>query len=159
MWHIVAMSIEGEAPQSTPNRAMRYSFPPYYLGTVDQDMPIACLPGKNYAIVGDSVAPTGAEIRLMLIDMRQKLRWSRSMLAAYMGVSHDVVRRWETGQRNPNGAARRLIWLLTQLAFRPKALKTAVDVMFWGRGEELRQWNSGKKLSRATNLQASPEAS
>jgi DNA-binding transcriptional regulator YiaG len=75
-----------------------------------------------------------------LLTMRQKLRWSRAMLAAYMGVSRETLRRWEDGERNPNGAARRLIWLINELAFHPKQLKSAMDLIFWGRGEELRKF-------------------
>lgn len=72
----------------------------------------------------------------MLLQLRSKLRWPRSMLAAFLGVSRDVVRRWETGQRKPSGAARRLIWLLNLLAHEPKKLKSGLDLIFWGKTEE-----------------------
>ncbi|HEY2329251.1 MAG TPA: helix-turn-helix domain-containing protein [Verrucomicrobiae bacterium] len=51
-------------------------------------------------------------IRSNFIRLRQKLRWSRAGMAAFLGVDRSVLRRWETGERNPSGAARRLIWLL-----------------------------------------------
>jgi len=119
---------------------LRYSFPPYYVGTVENDLPIMSLPGENYEIVERSVALSALEARGILLTMRQKLRWPRAMLAAYMGVSRETLRRWEDGERNPNGAARRLIWLLNEFAFNPKKLKSAMDLMFWGRGEELRKF-------------------
>lgn len=143
IWH--SEDMEKPIIEETPNKKppMRCSFPPYYVAAVEGDTVFACLPGENYEMVERSLAPSGAAVRQMLLTLRKYLRWSRPMLAAYMGVSRDVVRRWEDGSRNPNGAARRLIWLLYHLAFHPKKLKSAVDVIFWGQADELRRWNPG----------------
>ena len=94
------------------------------------------MPGDTYEMLERGFAPTGGEAQVALIRLRKKLRWSRPMLAAYLGVSRGVLRRWETGERNPSGAARRLIWLMDLLAREPDKLKTAVDLIFWGKGEE-----------------------
>lgn len=64
------------------------------------------------------------------------------MLAAFMGVNGEVVRRWETGERKPSGAARRLIWLLNMLAREPDQLKTAFDLIVWGKGDELLKYSA-----------------
>jgi DNA-binding transcriptional regulator YiaG len=143
MWHNDVMSEEviEEKPNKKPS--LRCSFPPYYVGVVESGAVFASLPGENYELMERALAPSGAEVRAMLINMRSKLLWSRPMLAAYMGVSRDVVRRWEDGSRNPNGAARRLVWMLYQLAFHPTKLKSAVDVIMWGRTDEMRRCNPG----------------
>jgi hypothetical protein len=45
------------------------------------------------------------------------------------------VRRWQT--ISATFAARRLIWLVDLLAHEPDKLKTAMDLIVWGRGDEL----------------------
>jgi len=143
-------------PTEKPNKkpSLRCSFPPYYVGVLESGAAFACLPGDTYEMLERALAPTTAEVRAMLINMRTKLMWSRPMLAAYMGISKDVVRRWEDGSRNPNGAARRLIWMLYQLAFHPQKLKSAVDVILWGRSEEMRQCNPGVRLRKKSSCPA-----
>jgi len=147
-WHIGVVLEEKIVKKPNKKPSLRHSFPPYYLGVLDADVPLLCYPGDTYEILERSLMPTGEEVRQMLLTMRRELRWSRPALAAFMGVSRDVIRRWETGQRNPNGAARRLIWVLNQLAFHPKQLKSAMDLIFWGRGAELRRWNPGRKARK-----------
>jgi DNA-binding transcriptional regulator YiaG len=141
MWHNGGMVEEKIDKKANKKPVLRYSFPPYYVGTIENDIPIVSLPGENYEIVERSLATSAGEARGMLLTLRRELRWSRPMLSAYMGVSRESLRRWETGERNPNGAARRLIWLLNQLAFHPKKLKSAMDLLFWGRGKELRKFS------------------
>ena len=150
----VEVSDEAAKPKRKPG--YRCSVPPYYLGVVEGEGVFACLPGENYELLAQALAPSVAEVRAMLINMRTQLRWSRPMLGAYRGVGRDVVRRWEDGTRNPNGAARRLIWMLYNLAFHPKKLKNAVDVILWGRGEEMRQWNPGARRKKAAPVPAKP---
>jgi hypothetical protein len=132
-WHNGGMG-EKRAPQKT---ALRYSFPPYYVGTVEAGLPIMSLPGELYEGLERSYAPTAAEATGMLLALRERLRWSRPMLAAFLGVSRDVVRRWETGERNPSGAARRLIWLLVMLVCNRAKLQDAMDLLVWCKGESL----------------------
>lgn len=122
--------------QISQDKALRYSFPPYYVGLVDGNLPIAGFPGDFYELLERGFAPSAEEVQQMLLQLRNKLRWPRSMLAAFMGVSRDVVRRWETGERKPSGAARRLIWLLNLLAHEPKKFKSGLDLILWGKSEE-----------------------
>jgi hypothetical protein len=117
--------------------ARRHSFPPYYVAMMDDQLPMACLPGELYESLERGFAPGAADVRQILLRLRGELNWPRSMLAAFIGVSRDVVRRWESGERNPCGAARRLIWLLDLLARHPKKLQSGLDLIFWGRGEEV----------------------
>ena len=72
----------------------------------------------------------------MLLKLRETLKWSRAMLAAHLGVSRDVVRRWETGERNPSGPARRLIWLSYSILREPDRLRLPVELVVWGKGNE-----------------------
>lgn len=123
----------------TISKDMRYSVPPYYVGLVDQGLPIVSIPGDTYEMLERGFAPTADEVRRQLIELRQELRWPRSMLAAFLGVSRSVLRRWETGERRPSGAARRLIWLLALLAREPEKLTSAIDLVVWGKGQECRR--------------------
>ena len=62
-------------------------------------------------------------------------------LAAYFGVSRDTLRRWETGEREPSGAARRLIWLLNTLLANPERLNDGLDMLMWGKKREAQEFN------------------
>jgi hypothetical protein len=123
--------------RTSQKNALRYAFPPYYVGTMEAGLPILSLPGDLYEGFAVHFAPSGAEVREILLTLRSTLRWSRPMLAAFLGVSRDALRRWETGERNPNGAARRLIWLVGLLVTDRAKLQNAMDLVFWGKGEEL----------------------
>jgi DNA-binding transcriptional regulator YiaG len=119
-------------------KGLRCSFPPYFVAAMTPDgWPVATMSGETYELLERGHAPTAHESRMTLLRLRQKLRWSRPGMAAFMGVSRAVMRRWETGERKPSGAARRLIWLLNLLANEPYKLKTAFDLIVWGKGKEL----------------------
>lgn len=122
-------------------KGLRCSYPPYNVATMTPaGWPVGALAGASYKMLERGLAPTAGECKDILIRLRQNFRWSRSMLGAFMGVSREVVRRWENGDRNPSGAARRLIWLLNLLAHEPDKLKTAFDLVVWGKGEELQKF-------------------
>lgn len=126
--------VENKNPKSD---ALRFSFPPYYVAALDGKLPILCLPGDLYEGLERSLAPSAEDVRGILVRLRSELRWPRSALAAFLGVSRDVVRRWETGERNPSGSARRLIWLLNLLVRHPEKLKNGMDLIFWCKGAEM----------------------
>ncbi len=44
-----------------------------------------------------------------VLEVRQKLKLSRSDFAAVMGVSERTLESWEQGRRKPTGAARTLL--------------------------------------------------
>ncbi len=79
-------------------------------------------------------APKPPEIQAMLLDLRQRLVLSRASLAGLLGVSVVVVRKWEKGNRVPNAAGRKLIWLVHRL-FIPQAtkLESSWDITYWGK--------------------------
>ena len=129
---------EGETEAKSRTRPLRYSRPPYTVYLIDDPDPALVFPGNILQALGDGLAPTSNEVRAMLKNMRIELRWSRDTMAAVLGVSRAVARRWETGHRNPSGAARRLIWLLNSLMFHRGRIPTAQDLVFWGWSEELR---------------------
>lgn len=118
-------------------KGLRCSFPPYYVAARAADgEPVAALPGDMFSMLESGLAPTAGEIRVTLIQLRQTLRWSRAGMAAFLGVDRSVLRRWETGERKPSGAARRLVWLLNLLAHEPDGLKDAFDLIVWGKGDD-----------------------
>jgi DNA-binding transcriptional regulator YiaG len=79
------------------------------------------------------LAPGVNESRQTLVELRQKLGWSRAQLASFLGVGKHTLRRWETGQRNPCRAARKLIWLTHSFITQPQRLLSSVDIATWGR--------------------------
>ncbi len=138
-------------------KGLRCSFPPYCVAAMAADgEPVVALPGDSYEMLERGLAPTAHESRMRLIRLRQKLRWSRAGMAAYLGVDRSVLRRWETGERNPSGAARRLIWLLDVLAHEPDKLKSAVDFFVWGRGEELATFGATNGEHRSVKIPPIP---
>ena len=64
---------------------------------------IACLAGELYEALEHGFAPGAVDSRQILLQLRGELNWPRSMLAAFVGVSREVMRRGETGDRNPCG--------------------------------------------------------
>ena len=133
--------------KANEKQVLRYSFPPYYVGLMDGIVPIVGYPGDCYERLARGFAPSPEEVRLMLLQLRSNLHWPRSTLAAFLGVSRDVVRRWETGERRPSGAARRLIWLLDLLAREPKKFKSGLDLILWGKSDECREFS--RQLARS----------
>ena len=118
-------------------KGLRCSFPPYFVAAMTPaGWPVVAMSGDTYEILERGLAPTAEEAKVTLFRLREKLRWSRSGMAAFLGVNRSVLRRWETGERKPSGAARRLIWLMDLLAREPDKLKTAFDLIVWGKRKE-----------------------
>jgi DNA-binding XRE family transcriptional regulator len=116
---------------------LRFAIPPYIVGLrLPGDVVDVMYPGWLYKSLEEGFAPGAGEIRAVLIRLRQTLRWSRAGMAALLGVSQTVVKAWESGARQPSGAARRLIWLVDMMVREPGKRKTAFDLFFWGRGDE-----------------------
>ncbi len=92
----------------------------------------AVLAGELTLRLANLFAPSSQESRRMILDLREKLGWSRAHAAALFGVGRHTLRRWETGERRPCKAARRLIWLLHQFAFSATQLSSVADVATWG---------------------------
>lgn len=117
----------------------RFSLPPYAVAVGRHGFAAFNLSGDYYEALGKSLAPSASEARRILINLRRNLRWSRPTMAAFLGASVHTVVRWEMGERNPSGAARRLIWLLNQIVTDPGQLASAFDLMVWGQRTRLEE--------------------
>jgi DNA-binding transcriptional regulator YiaG len=136
MWHNGNM----RQPTTKKKDSYRLSVPPYYVMILEKNLTVWNYPGRLWESLKNDLAPTVSEVREMLIRQRRELRWSRSTQAGFLGVSRHVIRRWETGERNPSGAARRLIWLVNKLMADPKSLRHAFDFIYWGKTDELMEF-------------------
>ena len=99
---------------------------------------VANCPGNVWQRLDKALAPSHQDVRKILMDLRRELRWSRAMLAAVLGVPENSLRSWETGARSPHASAVRLIWLVDVIFRHPEQLRTAADMVFWGRAQELK---------------------
>ena len=124
-------------PEKKKEEALRFSRPPHTVFLWDGPKPKFTNPGNVLKLLGNGLAPTSNEVRAMLLKLRKELLWSRDRMSGVLGLSRDVVRRWQTGQRTLSGAARRLIWLLDKLLFHRGNIPTALDLVCWGYGREL----------------------
>lgn len=136
----------------TKRDALRFAVPPHFVAVLFPKGMDALFPGRGYKALERSLAPSPKEIQDMLIHLRLKLRWSRPRMAALLGASEYAVRAWETGARQPSGAARRLIWLLNLMVREPGDFKGALDLIFWGFGNRLK----GQKWPEAPSSNANP---
>lgn len=80
--------------------------------------------------------PSSEETRQAIFELRTKLKWSRSVLASVMGVSTDVLRRWEDGRRNPSASAQKLIWFIRAEFLAPGELASLQNIVTWGHGSK-----------------------
>ncbi len=53
--------------------------------------------------------PPFSETEPSIPQIRQRYKLSQSKFAALLGVSVNTLRKWEQGQRNPTGPARKLL--------------------------------------------------
>lgn len=116
----------------TKKDALRFAVPPHFTVVLFPKGMDVLFPGSGYKLLERSLAPSPKEIQILLIGLRAKLRWSRTLMAALLGASEHAVRAWETGARQPSGAARRLIWLLDLMVREPEDIKGALELIFWG---------------------------
>jgi DNA-binding transcriptional regulator YiaG len=86
------------------------------------------------------LVPSAEATRQTMIGLRRDMKWSRATLAAVLGVSFHTVRRWEEGKKQPSGAARRLVWLISTLMGDPKRLTTGFSLLCWGKEQELQNF-------------------
>ena len=77
--------------------------------------------------------PNPQEIRNSILRIRREFKISRAQLALALGVGKDTLRRWETAERIPSTAARRLIQLVEAIFFSPEALTSDFGALLIGR--------------------------
>jgi hypothetical protein len=114
-----------------PPEIPRNVFRPQFQRTLYNEMCVL-LSGELMLSMARLLAPGIDDSRKTLLELRQKLGWSRAQLASFLGVGKHTLRRWETGQRNPCGAARKLIWLTHAFITQPQRMLSSVDVATWG---------------------------
>jgi hypothetical protein len=150
------------APDTNPKREsvlgipVRESVPPFFLFVNGDVLPNFA--GKFWNALQVAGAPSPEETRRTLLHLRERLHWSRPMLAAILSASVHTVRRWETRQRTPKGAARRLVWLLGMILCTPDKLHDGFDFICWGQREELRRWNEALRILSQANERGCQEA-
>jgi transcriptional regulator with XRE-family HTH domain len=99
-------------------------------GEVFQNVLPAGEPLRRAAIL---FVPTPEESRSSLLRIRKSFRLSRAQLAVALGAPLDTVRRWETGERTPSSAARRLIQLVEEILFSTDASTPDFGALMVGR--------------------------
>jgi DNA-binding transcriptional regulator YiaG len=81
-----------------------------------------------------ALAPDIEAIRQMLIELRMKMKWPRHFAAVVLGVPASTLAKWETGKRNPSGAAKKLIFLLHALVVdESEEIRNCWDLAVWGK--------------------------
>jgi putative transcriptional regulator len=58
--------------------------------------------------------PVPAYSSATIKKVRDKYHLSQAVLAAILNTSLSAIQQWERGDKNPNGAARKLLWLLQE---------------------------------------------
>ena len=91
MWHIGSVKKHSDFEHPTGEQRFRQvdqriSLPPYNtaLWVLDRGVPIYS--GDNYEWIERQCAPQAEASRQTLIRLRQRFRWSRPMMAAFLGV-------------------------------------------------------------------------
>lgn len=77
--------------------------------------------------------PSPEETRTSLLRIRRAFKISRAQLAVCLAIPKDTLRRWETGERFPSAAARRLVQLLQGILFSEQASISGLGELVIGR--------------------------
>lgn len=80
-----------------------------------------------------------------ILSLREKLRMSRAAFAKILNVPLETLRAWETGRRNPSGAAARLLDIVDQ---RPSLAEGFVFPLLQAKGRTGRR-GAAAKTSKA----------
>lgn len=72
-----------------------------------------------------------ARCRRMLCELHEHLQLPVESFAVLLGVPLVTLRKWMSGERNPCGASKRLIWLLHCAQFDPSALRKLDGWLKW----------------------------
>lgn len=113
-------------------------------GTALRWVPVFNWPGAFMEMFSTMHRPiSNAQTRGKLLEIREKLGWSRTFCAAVLGVPSGTLRRWEVGTRLPSAAARRLIWIIHTAMTSPQKLAHGgglADLLSWGAGPEIEEF-------------------
>ena len=75
---------------------------------------------------------TDAEFDQMLAALLATFGGRRAV-SPILGVPALTLEHWRTRKRKPSAGARRLVWLVWALVFKPHSLATVFDLITWGR--------------------------
>lgn len=89
--------------------------------------------GQHSAKRTRGLAPSAQQCRKMLCEIREHLRLPSERIASLLGVPLGTLRTWLGGERNPSGAAKRLIWTLHCALFSPAALRKLDSWLGWAK--------------------------
>ena len=67
----------------------------------------------------------------MLADLRRLV--GRNQVPELLGIPVLTVRKWEARAQNPPASGVRAVWLVWCLLLHPEKMRTAFDVVTWGR--------------------------
>lgn len=87
---------------------------------------------SNAAKQMKALAPSAARCRGMLAELHRHLQLPAESFAAVLGAPKATLRKWLSGERQPSGAAKRLIWLLHSARFDPSILRKLDGWLMWG---------------------------
>jgi hypothetical protein len=91
---------------------------------------------KNYHAGADQIwyehRLSDKEFDQKLADLLQ-LFGGRRAVSPILGVPALTLEHWRMGKRKPSAAARKLVWLVWTLVFKPYSITTAFDLITWGR--------------------------
>lgn len=104
------------------------------LGATLDPEAVSFLPSGEYSQLSRALLrPTPTETREMLFTLRKRLGTTTAGLGAVLGVPLATVRKWLSGERNPSGAGRRVIWILYTATVSPKTLAEPGAWLGWSR--------------------------
>lgn len=89
--------------------------------------------GESLLAASALLVPTPEETRKSLLRIRRMFKISRAQLAVALGVGKHTLRRWESAERLPSTAARRLVQLVEVIFFNDASLLRRFDTLVVGR--------------------------
>ena len=94
----------------------------------------------------------------MLFELREHLELPVEALAVLLGVPRITMRKWLKAERNPCGAAKRLIWVLHSWVFNPSIFRCQDAWLWWSRSrkEALERLEDRSGLAKSACVTAAP---
>ena len=134
------------------NKPLRHTFKRHDMLVSSDDLH-PNLSGRAINEMARLFAPDREAVRGMLVKLRHHWRWSEDFAAAVLGFPTVTLRKWENGERNPSGAARKLIWFLYDtLSGSPRRVGNVWDLAVWGVTERLRPPNEPFALAPTATM-------
>ena len=78
-----------------------------------------------------ALRPEIDQCRQQILELEREIGYYETQAA--LGLPSCTIDDYKTGRRNPDSAARKLIWLVHSMILHPGRLQTVQDLMTWGR--------------------------